>query len=152
MNVAVKCPNVNRSKKDFAVWEADIYAGLTKIKGVGNRVAEGIIKHQPYENARDFLLKTKVSKELFYNLIRGGAFDGLYMSRMALYDQAGDLYEETAGLTSNNGSLEGFVEVNDGIEELIWDNSGEDWDPIIRFDKQLQVLDLPSDVEIVLKI
>ena len=149
LNVAVRCPNVNRSKESFSVYKTDIYAGLIKLKGVGKKVAEEIIQHQPYDNARDFLLKTKVSKEVFFTLIQGGGFDGLYMSRKALFDQAEKLYEDTLGLTSKNGSLEGFVKINDGLEEIIWDNSHEDWDPIIRFDKQLKVLDLPSDVEVV---
>jgi DNA polymerase-3 subunit alpha len=145
LGILIRPPDVNRSEHEFTVVKGQIFAGLTKIKGVGAQVAGEIINKRPYENARDFLLKTRVSKETFLNLIRGGAFDGLYMSRRALFDQAEGLYDKTVGLTADHGSLDNFAEIKDNLEELIWDNSIEDWEPIVRFNYQLKVLELPSD-------
>ena len=79
-------PNVNHSSIRVSPGEGkEIYFGLSNIKHVSEKVAEGIVLNRPYESIIDFIIKTRkdkeysrvINKRVIENLIKIGAFDEL---------------------------------------------------------------------------
>ena len=79
MGIKVKNPNINKSKTSFYIeTEEDLYWSLTSIKGIGEKTAIEIEKHQPYKDFTNFwnrVNKTRVRVNNIENLIYSGALD-----------------------------------------------------------------------------
>ena len=78
--VLVSAPDINKSTYTFSpdVDNEIIRYGMSGIVKVGEDVVKQILENRPYENIEDFLSKVKVNKSQMVNLIKAGAFDGLY--------------------------------------------------------------------------
>ena len=78
--ILVSAPDINKSTYTFSpdVDNEIIRYGMSGIVKVGEDVVKQILENRPYENIEDFLSKVKVNKSQMVNLIKAGAFDGLY--------------------------------------------------------------------------
>ena len=78
--ILVSAPDINKSTYTFSpdVDNEIIRYGMSGIVKVGEDVVKRILENRPYESIEDFLSKVKVNKSQMVNLIKAGAFDGLY--------------------------------------------------------------------------
>jgi len=73
-NIEIEYPHINLSGIQYEIKNDKIYSGFDAIKGIGERTAEKIIKHQPYENFEDFLKRSGTSKSILKKLIIADCF------------------------------------------------------------------------------
>ena len=78
--VIIVATDINKSEYTFApdVERNRIIYGLSGITKVGDEIVKQIIDNRPYESIEDFINKVKINKPQMINLIKAGAFDGLY--------------------------------------------------------------------------
>ena len=78
--VAIVATDINQSKYTFSpdIDNNRIVYGLSGITKVGDEIVKQIMENRPYTNIEDFLSKVKINKPQMINLIKSGAFDGLY--------------------------------------------------------------------------
>ena len=78
--VAIVATDINQSKYTFSpdINNNRIVYGLSGITKVGDEIVKQIMENRPYMNIEDFLSKVKINKPQMINLIKSGAFDGLY--------------------------------------------------------------------------
>ena len=78
--INIVATDINKSKYTFSpdVEGEKIIYGLSGITRVGDDIVRQIIDNRPYKDIPDFLEKVKVNKPQMVNLIKSGAFDGLY--------------------------------------------------------------------------
>ena len=89
--VTIVATDINKSEYTFApdVNNNRIIYGLSGINKVGDDIVRQIIENRPYTSIEDFIGKVKINKPQMVNLIKSGAFDGLYggdrLKAMSLY-------------------------------------------------------------------
>ncbi len=98
LGIKVLGPDVNESRKNFAVVDGAIRFGLAAIKNVGEGAVESVLAIRadsgPFKSFFDFCRRVdlhKVNKRMLEGLIKAGAFDSLGAKRsqlMAVLDQA----------------------------------------------------------------
>jgi DNA polymerase-3 subunit alpha len=98
LGIKVLGPDVNESKKNFAVVDGAIRFGLAAIKNVGEGAVESVLairaESGPFKSFFDFCRRVdlhKVNKRMLEGLIKAGAFDSTGAKRsqlMAVLDQA----------------------------------------------------------------
>jgi len=78
--VSIVATDINQSKYTFSpdIDNNRIVYGLSGITKVGDEIVKQIMENRPYKNIEDFLSKIKINKPQMINLIKSGAFDGLY--------------------------------------------------------------------------
>ena len=78
--VTIVATDINKSEYTFAPDIANhrIIYGLSGITKVGDDIVRQIMSNRPYESIEDFISKIKINKPQMINLIKSGAFDGLY--------------------------------------------------------------------------
>ena len=78
--VTIVATDINQSKYTFSpdIDNNRIVYGLSGITKVGDEIVKQIMENRPYKNIEDFLSKIKINKPQMINLIKSGAFDGLY--------------------------------------------------------------------------
>ena len=78
--IAIVATDINKSEYTFApdVDNNRIIYGLSGITRVGDDLVRQIMNNRPYESIEDFIGKVKVNKPQMINLVKSGAFDGLY--------------------------------------------------------------------------
>lgn len=78
--VTIVATDINQSKYTFSpdIDNNRIVYGLSGITKVGDEIVKQIMENRPYKNIEDFLSKVKINKPQMINLIKSGAFDGLY--------------------------------------------------------------------------
>ena len=59
--------DINKSGTNFDIVDDQIYFGISKIKGIGEAVAERIVANQPYKSFEDFLYKLKIKYAYIYD-------------------------------------------------------------------------------------
>jgi DNA polymerase III alpha subunit len=79
LGVDIFAPEVNTSKSVLSLDEANIFIGLSQVKGVGGLAANQIVANQPYSDFNDFLQKnvtkgSKVNKRSIEALLHANAF------------------------------------------------------------------------------
>ena len=64
MGIKITLPDINRTKFDFRpdAKNNEIIYGLKPIQGIGTKVAQAIVKYQPYSSAEDFYNKMQAFK------------------------------------------------------------------------------------------
>jgi len=98
LGIKVLGPDVNESRKNFAVVDGAIRFGLAAIKNVGEGAVDSMLAIRaeggPFKSFFDFCRRVdlhKVNKRMLEGLIKAGAFDSLGAKRaqlMAMLDQA----------------------------------------------------------------
>ena len=78
--VTIVATDINQSKYTFSpdIDNNRIIYGLSGITKVGDEIVKQIMENRPYKSIEDFLSKVKINKPQMINLIKSGAFDGLY--------------------------------------------------------------------------
>ena len=78
--VTIVATDINKSEYTFAPDIANhrIIYGLSGITKVGDDIVRQIMNNRPYKSIEDFISKIKINKPQMINLIKSGAFDGLY--------------------------------------------------------------------------
>ena len=88
MNLNIKSPDVNLSELDFTAHNGEIIYGMGAIKGLGDTIAEQIIKDRKdggkYESMVDFLYRNPVRKSVAEASIHAGLFDYTKINRAEL--------------------------------------------------------------------
>lgn len=72
--VNVECLDLNKSRVYFDITDDKIYFGFANVKGVGEGVAERIVKGQPFSSFTDFLNKFGTDESVIKPLIGLGLF------------------------------------------------------------------------------
>ncbi len=99
MGIAILPPDINASRRDFAVHEKDIRFGLGAVKGVGDAALEAIVearRDEPFHSLQDFCERVdlrRVNRRVIEALIKCGAFDSVGGKRahdIAILDEAVD--------------------------------------------------------------
>lgn len=75
--------DLNKSGSNFQIVGDEIYIGFSKVKGIGEEVAEKIVSHQPYSSFEDFLVKFGTDASVVKPLIGLGIFGN---NRSFLYE------------------------------------------------------------------
>lgn len=153
MDIDVFVPDVNTSLANFAPVGEDIRFGLTGINGVGEGVADAIIKTREekgaYTSFQDFLDKVPYevcNKKSVEALIKAGAFDSLGHTRRSLLACVEDALvgaramkeKEAAGQFDLFGALGEAAGI--GVELVIPDIP--EWDKKAKLDQEKEVLGL----------
>jgi len=90
MGISLLSPDVNKSSTANKVTgDREITAGLSNVKGLGDKAVGSIIANQPYLNFVDFLARNNsrvVGKTAIQSLAKAGAFDAFGMSRKDIHD------------------------------------------------------------------
>ena len=78
--VTVVATDINKSEYTFApdIENHRIIYGLSGITRVGDDLVRQIMDNRPYQSIEDFISRIKINKPQMINLIKSGAFDGLY--------------------------------------------------------------------------
>ena len=63
-------PHINKSKEGFTVDDEGIRPGLRYIKGIGEKTAKEIVKHQPYKDEEDIQNREGINRRVFHKGIR----------------------------------------------------------------------------------
>lgn len=80
------CPlDLNKSKIKFDISDNKIYFGFSNVKGIGEGVAEKIVKNQPYTNFQDFLEKYGTDESVLKALIGLRLFKDAKPLKLYLY-------------------------------------------------------------------
>jgi DNA polymerase-3 subunit alpha len=99
MGIAILPPDINASRRDFAVHEKDIRFGLGAVKGVGDAALEAIVearRDEPFHSLQDFCERVdlrRVNRRVIEALIKCGAFDSVGGKRahdIAILDESVD--------------------------------------------------------------
>jgi len=90
MGISLLSPDVNKSSTANKVTgDREITAGLSNVKGLGDKAVGSIIANQPYLNFVDFLARNNsrvVGKTAIQSLAKAGEFDAFGMSRKDIHD------------------------------------------------------------------
>lgn len=103
--IKVLPPDINKSDFSFTpdVESNSIASGLRNITRISADLVERIIANRPYSSIEDFRNKVKVNKTQMFNLLKCGAFDGIYPDRMkAIKEFASSLADVKSNLTLAN--------------------------------------------------
>lgn len=103
--IKVLPPDINKSDFSFTpdVESNSIASGLRNITRISADLVERIIASRPYSSIEDFRNKVKVNKTQMFNLLKCGAFDGIYPDRMkAIKEFASSLADVKSNLTLAN--------------------------------------------------
>ena len=107
--VTIIATDINKSEYTFApdIENHRIIYGLSGITKVGDDLVRQIMDNRPYESIEDFIGKIKINKPQMINLIKSGAFDGLYGGdRMRAMNEYIDLIaEKKKRMTLQNMSM-----------------------------------------------
>ena len=78
--VDIVATDINKSEYTFApdIKNRRIIYGLSGITKVGDDLVRQMMDNRPYESIEEFISKIKINKPQMINLIKSGAFDGLY--------------------------------------------------------------------------
>ena len=123
MGIRVLAPDINESKAEFSVSNADIRFALLAIKGIGRNLIDNIIRERSAKNFvsfEDFVKRTSkldINKRQIESLIKAGVFDslGTYRSRLLnSYSEIVDKYSnESSGTIS--GQMDFFSSLNSDL-------------------------------------
>lgn len=76
-NVAITPPHINKSESGFSVYDNQIIFGLSAINGIGEKLAQTILKERQsngtFHNFYDFLDRVSLTKTQMISLIKAGA-------------------------------------------------------------------------------
>jgi len=63
-------PHINKSQEGFTVEDGKIRIGLRYIKGIGEKTAKEIVKHQPYKDEEDIQNREGINRRVFHRGVR----------------------------------------------------------------------------------
>jgi len=98
-------PSVNRPGPAFTVFAQSIRVPLTRVKGLGERTKEAILRERersPFDSLRDFSRRVAPSPEEMEAMIRVGAFDEFGQKRTAQFWEA-QVWQRTKGDAAEPG-------------------------------------------------
>jgi len=92
LGIKVVRPNINKSEAAFAIEGESIRAGLSIVKGIGEKTIDAIIKARGkgFKDFIDFVEKVHgqtVKKDAIKSLIKGGAFSQMYPNQEKMLEQ-----------------------------------------------------------------
>ena len=156
--IAVLPPDVNESGTEFTAVPEGIRFGLAGIRGVGEGVAEAIIREReqggPYKNLHDFVDRvdsSQANRRVIEALIKAGAFDSSGYPRrqlMSFVDKANpeNIVDAAARRQKDRASgqvsffdLFGDVE-GSGFEVSVPEPDGQEWDRYVKLSAEREVL------------
>lgn len=120
MGIKILLPDINKSYPNFENDRNGIIYGITRIKGIANKVLPFIEERNIngyFKNFKDFVIRTKPSSALIPNLIDAGCFDGF----LGGYRNASlSLYTEIIGFVENiEKSKKDLSALYDKLETII---------------------------------
>lgn len=85
-DVNIEFPDINKSDVTYKIIDDDIYAGFDSIISIGRKIADKIVKNQPYTDYFDFINKTKVSNKVLKGLIVSDVFRSFNINKKVCFD------------------------------------------------------------------
>lgn len=125
LGIRVLPPNINKSAVGFSVDGASIRAGLSNIKGVGEKAVAEILKERGrgFEGFQDFVLKTHgrcVKKDVIKALVGAGAFQTVYPRMDVMLNEFEYVLEQIKKDKQAAGQMRfGLVGVGHDYEEMM---------------------------------
>jgi DNA polymerase-3 subunit alpha len=150
--IEVLPPDVNSSELNFAAVGGAIRFGLAGMRGVGEGVAEEIVRVRevggPYESLHDFCERvdlTRMNKKTVESLVKGGAFDSTGYTRkhlMSMLDDAVDgAVKRQKDVDSGQGSIFDMLAAEDhGHATEVPVPNGDEWDKKMKLEFEKLVL------------
>lgn len=95
MNIKVLPPNINKSKRNFSIYNDSILFGLGFIKGIGENTTDKILEERSLSNFKsfqDFISRCSPDKSTVVSLIKSGAISGLSNKKRYLLKYADSLF------------------------------------------------------------
>ncbi len=156
--IEVLPPDVNESGTEFTAVAAGVRIGLAGIRGVGEGVAEAIIRERrengPFKNLHDFVERvdsSQANRRVIEALIRAGAFDSTGYPRRQLMafvdkgnpqniiDAAAKRQKDRAAGQTSLFDVFGDVE-GSGFEVEVPEPDGQEWDRHMKLSQEKEVL------------
>ncbi len=145
MGIEILPPHVNHSLVGFNVVQGQIVFGLSAVRNVGegavNAILEARDKDGEFCNFQDFLKRVdlrKVNRKVIESLIKCGAFDGMGLTRRAMYDsldltleQASAIQREKMQGQFNLFAMECLPQEPQSVSDIPITNLPE-WDEVTR--------------------
>lgn len=101
LGLDVRPPHVNFSAAAFTLVERRVlYMGLGQVRDLRRSAVEALLDaraQRPFEGLRDLVARVPLRAKEIDHLVRGGALDGLAVSRAALLDEAGEIGQHGSG-------------------------------------------------------
>ena len=105
MGIEILPPHVNHSLVGFNVVNGKIVFGLSAVRNVGENAVNAILVSRetdgPFCSFQDFLKRVdlrKVNRKVIESLIKCGAFDGMGLSRRAMYESLDSTLEQASAI------------------------------------------------------
>ena len=98
-------PEVNYSKEEFWVKDKSLVLPLSLIKGITKEVSDSILKHQPYKDYFDFVLKNKdvLNDKILTILIKAGSLRGFKLNIKTMINNIDEILNYASlGLDDDN--------------------------------------------------
>ncbi|HMK33815.1 MAG TPA: DNA polymerase III subunit alpha [Desulfomonilaceae bacterium] len=119
LGIEVLPPHVNQSFQNFHVVDGKIIFGLGAVKNVGEGAVLSILEARdesgPFCSLQDFARRVdlrKTNKKVVESLVKCGAFDGMGLSRKAMYDALDSVLERAS--TIQREKMEGQFNLFEG--------------------------------------
>ena len=85
--IAILPVDINKSKMDYVIEGDGIRRPLRSLMGVGDKAAESIIKHQPFNSFESFVSRTSINTTVLQALAKSGCFKHWAMNNESLMEQ-----------------------------------------------------------------
>lgn len=154
--IAVLSPDVNSSRRDFTATDEGIRFGLAGIRGVGESVADAIIKERetsgPFSSLHDFVYRIsnkEYNRKTIEALVKAGAFDSTgYTRRQMMHFIEEDNLIETAAKRHKDRDagqvslFDMFAEssIDSGFQEDIPAPDGVEWERGTKLGYEKEIL------------
>jgi DNA polymerase III subunit alpha len=149
MEITVRPPDINRSRKFFGVMDGEIVFGLVGVKNVGAGAVDHILEVREadgtFSSFLDFLERVdtrSVNRKVIETLAQVGAFDGLGQNRATLLHNM-DIYFEAANHTRENrraGQTSLFDDTGETGEESLPVEEVPEWNAATRLEYERELL------------
>ncbi len=109
MGIDFSVPDVNKAYSGFALSSNKIVYGLSSIAGI-KKAAEKIVQERndngKYLSFENFLMRTRMSKNVTKNMIKAGCFDGLHDNRKELLESCDFIADMVTKIRKKQDELE----------------------------------------------
>ena len=124
MNINLILPDINRAFENFENSRKGIIYGLTRIKGMGNKVLP-LIKERDengaYRSFKEFVRRTRVSDKMIISLINAGCFDGfrsgMRNSLVMAYEDISMILDKIDSINKRITKLENTIESSEKVKK-----------------------------------
>lgn len=101
-NIKIEYPEINKSGMSYSIVDDKIYAGVSSISGIGEKVFETIKIGRPYVNFSDFKKRCKVSEKILKGLVVADAFREFKINKRVVFETGDNETSQTTLFSFDN--------------------------------------------------